>query len=147
MRKNISLISLMLALVALGACASGPTFEEYSGSMQPVSAENGRIYIYRVSSLGAAIQPKVRLDDEPVGKAVPKGFFYIDRPAGNYVISTSTEAERNLSLALAAGEEKYVRLEVKMGLFAGHIKPVLVDTAEGKEELQKTKFAGEVAGE
>ncbi len=88
------------------------------------------------------MQPKVQLNGEPVGKAVPKGFFYIDRPAGNYTISASTEAERSLSLNLAAGEEKYVRLEMKMGVFAGHVKPVLVDTSEGMEELKKTKYIG-----
>lgn len=145
MRKNrIGVIGTVVALFLISGCASGPSFEEYSGTMDAVSADNGRIYIYRVSGLGAAIQPKVRINDEVVGKAVPKGFFYVDKPAGQYVISTTTEAERNLSLGLAAGEEKYVRLEVKMGLFAGHVKPVLVDSAEGKEELQKTKFAGDL---
>lgn len=143
MRRIISVVGAVFAFLMIAGCASGPAFEEYSNTMEAVSPDNGRIYIYRVSSLGAAVQPKVRLDGEPVGKAVPKGFFYLDLPPSDYVLSASTEAERSLSLALAAGEEKYVRLEVKMGLFAGHIKPVLVDPAEGKEELKKTKFAGE----
>ncbi|MCH9694338.1 MAG: DUF2846 domain-containing protein [Gammaproteobacteria bacterium] len=141
--NRVGVVGAVVALFLVGGCASGPTFEEYASSMEAVSADNGRIYIYRVSSLGAAIQPKVRINEEVVGKAVPKGFFYVDKPPGQYVISTTTEAERNLSLSLAAGEEKYVRLEVKMGLFAGHVKPVLVDSADGKEELQKTKFAGD----
>ena len=142
MGRKFAVVSAAFALFVMSGCASGPAFEEYSSTMEAVSPDNGRIYIYRVSSLGAAVQPKVRLDGEPVGKAVPKGFFYLDLPPGEYVLSASTEAERSLSLALAAGEEKYVRLEVKMGFFAGHIKPVLVDPAEGMEELKKTKFAG-----
>ena len=74
---------------------------------------------------------------------MPKGFFYLDLAPGDYTISASTEAERSLSLNLAAGEEKYVRLEIKMGVFAGHVKPVLVDADEGAVELRKTKFVGD----
>ena len=45
-------------------------------------------------------------------------------------------------MTLDANEEKYVRLEIKMGAFVGHIKPVLVDTSVGKEEIQKMKYIG-----
>ncbi len=127
----------------LTGCASGPKFAEFQSELAPVTENNGRIYVYRNSAFGAAIQPAVRLNDEVVGKAKPKGFFVIDRPAGNYVISASTEAKRSLSLALANGEEKYVRLEIKIGLLAGHIKPVLVEPDIGKEEIKKTKYIGE----
>lgn len=146
MRIKFSIVALFLTFVGVAGCASGPTYDEYSSTMQPVSSGNGRIYVYRLSALGAGVQPKIRLDGEPVGKAVPKGFFYLDLAPGSYTISASTEAERSLSLSLAAGEEKYVRLEMKMGVFAGHVKPVLVETEVGKEELQKTKYVGEVAG-
>ena len=84
----------------------------------------------------------VRINDLEVGKAKPKGFFYVDLSPGTYDISASTEAERNLNMTLDAGEEKYVRLEIKMGAFVGHVKPVLVDSAVGLEELQKMKYTG-----
>ncbi|MEL7297534.1 MAG: DUF2846 domain-containing protein [Pseudomonadota bacterium] len=146
LKKKLLGIIGAISLFAMTGCASGPTFSEHAETMQPVSAENGRIYIYRVATLGAAVQPKVRLNDVEVGKAAPKGFFYVDRPAGNYEVAASTEAERNLSMTLEAGEEKYVRLEMKMGLFAGHVKPVLVDAEVGREEIQKTKYIGAVDG-
>ena len=110
--------------------------------MQPVSAGNGRIYLYRKTAFGAAVQPAVRINGEEVGKAKPKGFFYVDLPPGAYDISASTEAERNLNLTLDAGEEKYVRLEIKMGAFVGHVKPVMVDKEIGIEELKKMKYIG-----
>lgn len=47
----------------------------------------GRIYVYRTAAFGAAVQPKVRLNEEVIGKAVPKGFFYVDRPIGEYTLS------------------------------------------------------------
>jgi len=68
--------------------------------------------------------------------------MFVDRPAGDYTVATSTEAKRTLSLSLEAGQERYVRMDIKMGLFAGHVKPVLVDNDVGKAEIQKTKFAG-----
>lgn len=142
--KNLAhLFVVVIVASLLGACASGTPYDEYASTMQSVSADSGRIYIYRTSALGAAIQPAIRLNGEVVGKAVPKGFFFLDRPSGAYEISASTEAKRSLSTTLDAGEEKYVRLEIKMGLLAGHVKPVLVDRSVGEEEIKKTKYVGE----
>ena len=140
--KQLEILAALLATALLAGCASGPSYEEHSATMQPVGGGNGRIYMYRTSSLGAAVQPMVRVNGEEVGKAKPKGFFYVDRPPGNYNIAASTEAERNLDITLDANEEKYVRLEIKMGAFVGHIKPVLVDKSEGMEEIQKMKYIG-----
>lgn len=142
MSRILRLPLSFLALFLLVGCASGPTYQEHASSMQPVSAEKGRIYMYRTSALGTAVQPEVRVDGNTAGKAKPKGFFYVDLEPGTHVISASTEAERNLNLTLDANEEKYVRLEIKMGAFVGHIKPVLVEPAVGKEELQKMKYIG-----
>ena len=130
------------AMLTLAGCASGPGYAEHAATMQPVGDGNGRIYMYRTSSLGAAVQPMVRVNDDEVGKAKPKGFFYVDLTPGNYTISASTEAERSLNVTLDADEEMYVRLEIKMGAFVGHIKPVLVETSVGKEEIQKMKYIG-----
>jgi hypothetical protein len=140
--NHIKWLPVLLASTLFIGCATGPTYQESTAQMRPLAAENGRIFIYRKTSLGAAVQPEVTVDGEPVGKAKPKGYFYVDLPPGSHEISASTEAERNLKLTLDAGEEKYVRLEVKMGAFVGHVKPVLVDTAVGREEIQKMKYVG-----
>jgi len=55
-----------------------------SGHIPPVGQDLGRVFFYRTSILGAAIQPDVKLNGEKVGSAKPKGFFYVDRPAGAY---------------------------------------------------------------
>ena len=99
--------------------------------------------MYRTTIFGAAVQPSVRLNGEVVGKATPRGFFYVDRPPGSYVISASTEAERSLSLGLETGDVKYVRLEMQMGIAVGRVRPVLVDETVGREEIQNTNYIGE----
>jgi len=140
--RNLKITLMLLATAGLAGCASGPSYQEQASKILSVNPAEGRIYIYRKSALGAAVQPAIRINGEEVGKAKPKGFFYVDLTPGTYDISASTEAERNLNMTLSAGEEKYVRLEVKMGGFVGHIKPVLVDTEVGMEELQKMKYTG-----
>ncbi|MCF6262200.1 MAG: DUF2846 domain-containing protein [Xanthomonadales bacterium] len=142
MKFKFTFLFLILSVAVMSGCASGPTFKEYSSSIPVIPEESGRIYIYRTSTFGAVVQPSIRINGEAVGKAVPKGFFFVDLPAGNYKVSASTEAKRSLTLNLESGEERYVRLEVKMGVLAGHIKPVLVENAVGKEEITKTKYMG-----
>jgi len=134
------LLIILMAVGSLAGCASGPSFQEYSAKIAAIPETQGRIYVYRKTAFGAAIQPKVWLNDQVVGKAVPQGFFFIDRPPGKYELRTSTEATRILKFNLQPGEEKYVRLEIKLGIFAGHVKPVLVDDDVGKVEISKTKF-------
>ncbi len=138
------LISVVFLLCAAG-CASGPTYEEYSSTIEPPLPLDGRIYIYLTTAFGTAVQPAVMVNDEEVGKAIFNSFFYVDRLAGKYEVSASIKAERSLSLTLEDGEVKYVRLDVTLGLFGGHIEPVLVDKAVGEQELQSMNYTGKQA--
>lgn len=144
MKSNHMKWLALVVVVGVSGCASGPGYREYSEQIPEVSQGEGRIFLYRAAAVGAAVQPKVRVNGEEVGKATPGGFFYIDRPTGSYEISTSTEAKRSLSLELDSGEERYVRLEMKLGFFVGHVKPVLVERSVGMDEIQKLKYTGEV---
>lgn len=120
----------------LGGCASsGKTFSEASGGLPALAPGNARVFLYRTTVLGAAVQPSVKMNDAVIGSAVPRGFFFVDRPAGEYQISTSTEVTRSLSLTLAPGQVRYVRLELGMGFFVGHVWPVLVEDAEALADI------------
>ena len=71
--------ALIVALLAAGCATSGPKFSELSSTPAAMPTDTGRIYMYRAAVLGAAVQPEVKLNGEVVGKAVPKGFFYVDK--------------------------------------------------------------------
>ena len=132
----------IFVLLTMAACASKPTYDEYSGTPQPESSYDGRVYVYRLTTVGSDIRPTVRLDGEPVGRAIAEGFFYLDLPAGDYEISAAKNTKRILSFRLKVGEIKYVRLEMKIGNASWNATPVLVDAEVAKEELKKTEYSG-----
>lgn len=134
------LLAGSVALMAAG-CASGPQYKEMASSIPTLGAEHGRIYFFRSGSLlGAGIQPDIKLNGTVVGKSTPGGFFYVDEPAGQYTVSTATETEKTVSFALDAGETKYVRTSVSMGLLVGRIVPSLETPETATKEIEDSKY-------
>jgi hypothetical protein len=146
MKNRAATAVVIVVSLLLSACAtSGPKFSEMAAAMTPARSDMGRVYFYRTAVIGAAVQPDVRLNGEVIGTAVPNGFFYADRPAGNYQVTTETEVERKLTFTLDAGQVRYVRLNISMGLFVGRVYGELVDEAKGKEEIADLRFTGKTA--
>ena len=138
---------LILVVAILGAgCATGPKFAEMKSSIPALRAGDGRIYLYRDSIIGAAIQPKVYLNGTEVGVSQANAFFFIDRPAGDYKVSAASEVERSLSLALAPNETKFVRASISIGLLVGRINFELVNAAGGQTAIEGLTYTGTAAG-
>ena len=145
------LIVLVLA-VGLSACAvSGQKFSEATPAGATPAAgtkstaldpENGRIYFYRTMLLGAAVQPEVLVNGQVVGRATPNGFFFVDRKPGSYEVTTTTEVELKLTLTLDKGQTRFVKLNLGMGFFVGHVYPELMDNDVGQKEIADTRFTG-----
>src|SRR5262249_29863447 len=139
--RRAGLVALFLSL-ALGACASGPTYSEMQTSIPALAPDLGRIYVYRATVVGAAVQPSVLVNGTVAGNAKPLGFFYVDGPAGDYTISATTEVTRTLTLGLVAGQTRYVRLAMSLGFFVGHVSPELVDDARGAADISTLHYTG-----
>lgn len=137
MKNLLSLALLTCGVAFFTGCAGGPKFAE--AGIPSLAANHGRIFFYRTAAMGAAVQPDVKLNGEKIGNAVPKGFFYADRAPGNYQVETSTEVKRRLSLTLEQGQTRFVRLNLGMGFFVGHVWPELVENAVGEKEIAKCK--------
>lgn len=143
MRSLTTMSFIGVICILLGACAtSGPKYSEATPYVAAPAAGDGRIYLYRTALLGMAVQPEVRINGEVVGHATPNGYFYIDRKPGTYEITTTTEVERKLSLVLDRDQTRYVRLNISMGFFVGHVYPELVDSDVGLKELQDCRYTG-----
>src|SRR5215468_2972130 len=135
-------LAIVAASLLLSACASGTKFTEMSATIPAARPDMGRIYFYRTAMVGLAVQPEVRLNGEKVGKAVPNGFFYVDRPAGNYQVATETEVEKKLTFTLQPGQVRYVRLDISMGFFVGHVYGLLIDEKKAKSEIASMNYIG-----
>jgi hypothetical protein len=137
------LCSVLLLALFVSACATGPKFTETQSVMPTIKADQGRIYFYRVSSmLGAAIQPTIQLNGAAVGDSKPGGFFFVDQEAGAKDVSTTTEVEKRLTFTLDAGQTRYVRTSIGLGLVAGRVYPELVDDATAQKEIADTSYIG-----
>jgi hypothetical protein len=112
-------------------------FAQVNPSLQPSTADLGRIFFYRPSAFGAAIRPSVHLNGETVGEAISWGFFYVDRPPGNYEVLTATEVDRKLTFILEKGQTRFVRFSTSFGFFVGHVYGELVDPEVGMAEIQQ----------
>lgn len=135
---------LVTLLFLVTGCASPPSYDEYASSLRPVSQDKGRIYVYRLTSEGDAIRPAVRIDGEPVGRIIPDGFFFVDLPAGKYVISATTKSKPSMTVDLDAGEEVFVRMDVKILVAKWQVTPVHVHPPVAREELRRTEYTGAV---
>lgn len=131
------------ALALLAGCATGVKHSDMAAGMPSLKTGEGRIYFYRASSMmGAAIQPQIRLDGVVVGQSKPGGFFYVDRPAGNYVPSATTEIEKTGYITLQAGETRYVRTSMAMGVFVGRLVFEQEEPGRARAELESLSFTG-----
>jgi hypothetical protein len=143
MNRLVNAFAIVLAALVVAGCAtSGATFTDMSSSISGPPAGIGRIYFYRSSIIGFAVQPQVRLNGEVVGKAQPRGFFYADRPAGAYEVASTTETEKKLTFTLAEGETKYVRLSIGLGIMVGRVKSELVEADEAKKDMASLHYIG-----
>lgn len=140
MKSMLKAAILFLALSFLIGCASGPKYAEIAKTIPELASYQGRIYIYRNSMFGGAIQPDVKLNGEVIGSSAPKGFYFVDRSPGDYKMMTSTEVDRTLSFVLEKDQIRFVRLNCSMGFFVGHVYPELVDEAVGKKEINECSY-------
>ncbi|WP_179283247.1 DUF2846 domain-containing protein [Bordetella genomosp. 9] len=143
-------LATFAALLLLAGCASHK-YADIANAMAPMASGEGRIVLYTPAtsvSLGANAQPRVRLNNRLVGCAKPGGFFYVNRPAGSYTVSS--QRGKSLTFALAAGQTQYVRF-VPDGLFSSNagdagarsLRPELAASpADAQAELQPMQFWG-----
>jgi len=134
---------LLVLLVA--ACATGPKFESVASSLAARPQGKARIFFYRATSLGAAIQPDIRLNGKVVGKAEPHGVFFVDVDPGNMEVVSGSEVEKKLTFQVAPGDRRYVRMAVGFGVVVWRVIPELVDEAEAKQEMAGLAYTGAAA--
>ena len=141
MKKELLYSFIVISAVFFVSCASGVPFTELNPSQNAELPNAGRIFFYRVTGAGgAAVQPDILMNGEKIGRSIPQGFFYLDKPAGEYTVMTSTEVKRKVSFVLDEGQTRYIRFNISIGFFVGHVYGELVDPDEAKKEIIKCKY-------
>ncbi len=151
MKIWLKLAATAATVVALAGCA-GAQYQSLQGRMPPVAQGNGRIYFYQPqSSAVAAAQQKLRVNQDVVGRNKPGSFFFVDRPAGNYVVTNLYWTGDGVSFKLDPGQTRYVRITAEsLGStgVVGKLSMELVDPPEVAEaELLKMRYWGAASSE
>lgn len=141
-RSRLHLIAALAVAGLLAGCATGPKYTEVASAIPTLKPAEGRIYFYRTSALGAAVQPTINLNGTAVGTSITSGFFFVDRPPGSYEVMMGTEVERKLTFTLEAGQERFVRTSISLGLLVGRPHAELVDAKEAREEISTLSYTG-----
>ena len=125
----LSAVLLAAASVSPSFAADTITYTLMHASEPAIPDGMGRIYVYREGGfMGAAVQPAIKIDGaDTQGYSMPGEYFYLDHPAGSITISTSTEKAESTPVDIVAGKAVYVKTEVSMGFFVGHVTPSVVD--------------------
>jgi hypothetical protein len=148
MRRTFLKFAAAAAVVAIAGCAAtGAKYEQVASTFPALKANEGRIVFLRDTGMvGAALQPEIKLNGQVVGKSQQSGFFYVDRPAGNYTATAATETEKVLTFTLDPGETKYVRSYVTMGVLVGRVNLELVEPNKARAMLTELSYTGAPAG-
>jgi len=140
--KMYAFAALMVVAIPAPVWAADTTYAVLHSSEPALASDLGRIYLYRVSSVfGMTLQPTIKIDGQSTGGDASSGdYFYIDRPAGTYIISTSTEKTEQVSVTVVAGQSVYVKFKVSMGFLVGHVSPSVVDPQVAAGEIKDCDY-------
>jgi hypothetical protein len=77
-----------------------------------------------------------------VGKSERGSFFFVDENPGSCKASASTEVEREVTFTLGAGETKYIRSNISMGIMVGRVNLELVSPGDADKEITELHYTG-----
>jgi len=143
MGSKTGAVPFLLVAFFLASCASPRGLDEPPFQAPPMKPGFGRVFFVRPGDLGGyAIQPEIRMNNEVVGRSVPGGFSFVDRPPGKYAVTTATEVENAVTFQLAAGETKYIKTTVTPGILVGHVTPTLEFPEQGQSDISRLRYVG-----
>jgi hypothetical protein len=146
MKAWLRMAAAAAVAVLLAGCA-GAKYESLHGRIPPIAEGKGRIYFYQPQPANmAAAQQKLRVNKEVVGRNKPGSFFFVDRPAGSYVVTNLYWTGDGVSFNLDAGQTRYVRIMAEsLGSTGavGQLSMQLVDPAElAEDEMRRLRYWG-----
>ena len=148
MKALIKIIFLLILGSSMIGCALthyGQSFSEFTPSINELPQDTGRIFFYQTgysTFFMMSYMPKVKMNDEVIGKAIGHGFFYADKKPGYYeiMVMVSTGFDRKVSFMLEDGQTRYVRFVETRGTHY----PEEVAPEVGIKEIQWCYYTGDL---
>ena len=131
-----------MAACLFGCSATGPRYSEMAESLPSLGENAGRIYFYRNTLAGMAVQPEVTVNGQVVGTSQPNSFFFIVRPAGTYRARARSDAENSIDIVLLARQTAYVEMSIGLGFVVGRPAFERVAESEGRKALPSLAYGG-----
>jgi len=151
MYRKILLLLTLVGAAFLNGCASVPmaSLEDDTARKNFSSPSPGTagLYIYRNTNLGGALKKFIYIDGELVAETGPMTYFYFEVQGGKRKLSTESEfSENDLIVEVENGKNYFVQQAIKLGVFVGGAKLVLVPEAEGTKGVLECKLADNLNG-
>jgi biopolymer transport protein ExbD len=149
MKKLLPFLATVVLALFFAGCATGPilpgwtsgsSYNSVKDTFSPIAADAGRIFIYRDAIYGPSKTPAVLLNGEQAGLSKAQGFFYVDRPGGEYKVEVAGEKGSPASFTLSPGQTVYVRINVHTNLTLIILYPEVVDASIAQRELTRCKY-------
>ena len=140
--SRLAWAALLGLCLALAACARGvPPQGTLALEQVPApAAGSGRIYFYRTDvPLLVAVEPDVIVNGRKVGTSVFERVFYRDAKPGRYEVFLTSDEDSPVYFTLAAGETRYVKAVIDLGVTGTRLRPELVEEAEARSAIAKQK--------
>ena len=139
-------LSLFIATLITGCASVKMESNELSDKVKKFPAPsngNSGLYIYRDSTLGAALKKDIWVDGKCIGESAPKVFFYTEVAGGKeHVVATESEFSPNeLSILVEAGKNYFIRQFIKFGVFVGGADLEIISEEKGKAAVEKLELA------
>jgi hypothetical protein len=144
MKKLLTFLAMVVLASFFSSCTTtGPLYNAVKDTFPPPAADAGRIFIYRDAIYNPSKTPAVLLNGEQAGLSKAQGFFYVDRPAGEYNVVLSGESGPPASFTLSPGQILYVRIGLHSNLTINHQYPEVVDATIAQREIVSCKYTGD----
>ena len=140
--SRLAWAALLGLALSLGACArSDPPGATLALEQVPApAAGSGRIYFYRTDvPLLVAVEPDIIVNGRKVGAAAFERVFYRDAKPGRYEVFLTSDEDSPVYFTLAAGETRYVKAVIDLGVTGTRLRPELVEEAEARAAIAKQK--------
>jgi biopolymer transport protein ExbD len=149
MKKRLPFLATVAFVLFFSGCntgpifpgwASGPSYNSVKDTFPSIAANAGRVFIYRDAIYSPGKTPAVLLNGGPAGLSKAQGFFYVDRPAGEYKVEIAGEKSSPASFTLSPGQTVFVRINVHTNLSWVLLYPEVVDASIAQRELIRCKY-------